>query len=255
MSHHATKGASRPQFAVRRADLPLRNQCLHPLAQGHLHMVLPRILERSPRKVVVMHPGILLKVQASFRDQHVDMGVEVDRRTEGVHDHDDPGDEPPFSAPRQHGFPRRRKQDVQQFPVPEEDVPECVRDGEHDVAVGNVHELRDGFFHPVIGGHLAAGGTEPRLAGVGNHPLHFRVCGTAVQVVSCLERIAAGEHLVHLLDDARSQPIAVLREEERPVILENSLERVRASQCFDHRTGQYTLQRVVQESIDKVPKA
>lgn len=155
------KGLSRAQLAVRGTDPPFRDQGFHAPAQGHLHVVLPRILKGSPREILVVHPPVLLQVQPSFRDQHMDVGVDVHLRAEGMHDHDDPRNEAPFPAPFQDGLPRCREQDIQQLPVPEEHIPELVRNRPDDMAVGDVYELRDGFFHPVIRRHLAAGRTEP----------------------------------------------------------------------------------------------
>ncbi len=124
-------------------------------------MVFPRILEGSPREVIVVHPPVFLKVQPSLGDQHVDMGVDVDLRAEGVHHHDDPRNEPPRPAPREDHDPRCREQDIKELPIPEEDVPKLVRNGPDDMAVGDVEEFRQRMLHPRISRHLAAGGTEP----------------------------------------------------------------------------------------------
>ena len=102
------------------------------------------------------------------------------------------------------------------------------------MAVGDVQELAAGLFHPRIRHNLPAGRAESRLAGVGDDALDSWVGRTAVEVVSCLQRIAAPHYLLHFLNDARTHVIPVLREEERPVILEDLFERVRASECFKH---------------------
>lgn len=108
-----------------------------------------------------MHPPVLFKVQPSLGDQHVNVGVEVYLGTEGVEHHDDARDESAFFAPFQHGLSGRRKQNVQEVSVPEKDIPKRVRDGEHDMAIGNVEEFRHRLLHPLIRHHFPARRAKP----------------------------------------------------------------------------------------------
>ena len=197
-------------------------------------MVFPRFLKGLPGEVIVMHPPVLLQIQASFRDQHVDMGVEVDFGSEGMEHHDDPRNEPTLSAPLQDRLPGRIEQDIEELPIPQEHVPQLVGDGEDDMAIGDVKKLRHCLFHPGVRHHLAARRAEACFARVGDDPFDLRVVRAAVEVVSLLERIPAGEHLLHCFNDARTYLVPVLRKEERPMILEDLFDGILAAYRLYH---------------------
>lgn len=112
------------------------------------------------------------------------MRISFKIRPEGVkHGHHARGKSLPF-APFQKCPARRREQIPVTAPIPTEEVPQFRRYGEDEVMIRDVHELGASPLDPFIHHHLAAGGAEPGLTGVGDDSFHKAASFADVLVVS-----------------------------------------------------------------------
>ena len=170
-------------------------------------MVLPPRFEHAPWDEVVAYPARLLGREPALGDQHVDVRIELQVRTECVLDHDDPRYVPRFlSTPLEHRRLCRMEEYAEQRTMPRKDIAELPWYGKDEVVVGHVEELGLRPLHPAVGLHLPTRRAEPRLTGVGDDALGDAPWrGTPVAVVAHTLRITTGEHLRYRLDDCRTE--------------------------------------------------
>lgn len=129
---------------------------------------------------------------ATFGNEDMDMGVEVQLSTEGMKDGDNTwGKIGVISTPGEDRISSGLKEEMETGTISGKEPPEGIRRGEDDMMVGDIEEMLGSGINPVIRHNLTTGITEAGLTGMRDND-RMEAIGASVAMEAEFIRVTTG---------------------------------------------------------------